>query len=201
MKIPLFPLDTVLFPGIPLPLHIFEERYREMIAFCIGEKAPFGVVRAQRDGLAVIGCTAEVVSVLYQYPDGRSDILTRGVERFEIEQLDDSGSYLQAEVDLLPDVAGSASRYVREECVALHFEALELLGAAERSLNLDLDKPICYVLASTIPSDLSFQQELLSLRSDVERTDRLLTFYRTMLPKLRRGVQATQRATGNGHVM
>jgi Lon protease-like protein len=201
MKIPLFPLDTVLFPGIPLPLHIFEERYREMIAFCIAEKASFGVVRAQREGLAVIGCTAEIVRVLYEYPDGRSDVLTQGVERFEIEQLDDSRSYLQAEVDLLPDVAGSASRYVREECVALHLEALELLGAAETNLNLDLDKPICYVLASTIPSDLGFQQELLSLRSDVERTDRLLTFYRNMLPKLRRGVQATQRATTNGHVM
>ena len=61
MKIPLFPLDLVLFPGVPLPLHIFEPRYREMIAECIADNAPFGVVRAQRDGLAVVGCTAQVV--------------------------------------------------------------------------------------------------------------------------------------------
>src|SRR6476660_3378912 len=88
MKIPLFPLDLVLFPGVPLPLHIFEQRYREMIAECMASSAPFGIVRAQRDGLTVIGCTARIVRVLHKYPDGRSDILTQGVDRFEIEQLD-----------------------------------------------------------------------------------------------------------------
>jgi Lon protease-like protein len=101
MKIPLFPLDVVLFPGAPLPLHIFEPRYREMVAECIAGNAVFGIVRAQRDGLAVIGCTAQVVRVLRSYPDGRSDILTQGIDRFEIEQLDDSRSFLQAEVALL----------------------------------------------------------------------------------------------------
>lgn len=201
MKIPLFPLDTVLFPGVPLPLHIFEDRYREMIRTCIAGRAPFGVVRARREGLAVIGCTAVVVRVLHQYPDGRSDILTQGVERFEIEQLDDSYSYLQAEVDLLPDIGAVAPRCAREECMALHFEALELLGAVEPSLSLNLDEPISYLLAATLPSDLGFQQELLTIRSDAERTERLLTYYRAMLPKLRRGVQATQRAATNGHVM
>ena len=201
MKIPLFPLDTVLFPGAPLPLHIFEQRYREMIEICITDKTPFGVVRAQQEGLSVIGCTAEVVRILHQYPDGRSDVLTQGVERFEIEQLDDSQSCLQAEVDLMPDTGDLAPRYAREECVALHFEALELLGAIEPSLSLNLDEPISYLLASTLPSDLSFQQQLLTLRSDAERTQLLLTYYRSMLPKLRRGVQATQRAATNGHVM
>ena len=60
MKIPLFPLDVVLFPGAPLPLHIFEERYKEMIALCLQEHSSFGVVRAQSDGLAIIGCTARI---------------------------------------------------------------------------------------------------------------------------------------------
>jgi Lon protease-like protein len=201
MKIPLFPLDTVLFPGAPLPLHIFEDRYREMIRDCVAHDAAFGVVRAQREGLAVVGCTAIVVRVLHQYPDGRSDILTQGVDRFEIEQLDDSYSYLQAEVDLLPDTDDMASRYTREQCVALHSEALQLLGAVEPSLSLNLDEPISYLLAATLPSDPSFQQELLTIRSDAERTERLLTYYEAMLPKLRRGIQASQRAATNGHVI
>jgi Lon protease-like protein len=201
MKIPLFPLDVVLFPGAPLPLHIFEPRYKEMIARCIETGDPFGVVRAARDGLAVIGCTANVVRVLYQYPDGRSDILTQGVERFEIEQLDDSLPYLQAEVDCLPDTGAVAPRAVRERAVALHFEALELLGAIEPDFSFDLDKPLSWILAWSSPADLAFQQQLLALRSDLERTQRLIDYYESAIPKLRSGLQAARRAERNGHVM
>ena len=202
MKIPLFPLDTVLFPGVPLPLHIFEERYREMITECLSTSTVFGVVRAQREGISVVGCTARIVRVLYQYPDGRSDILTQGVDRFEIEQLDDSRSFLQAEIDLLPDEGREASRAEREECVALHFEILELTGVDPHApLNLDLDAPVAYVLASAMPTDVGFHQALLTMRSDAERTETLLAYYRAMLPKLRRGVHAGQRAASNGHIM
>ncbi len=201
MKIPLFPLDIVLFPGVPLPLHIFEPRYQEMIAECIAGNAAFGVVRAQREGLAVIGCTAQVVRELQRYPDGRSDVLTQGVDRFEIEQLDDSRAFLQAEVDLLPDEGMEAKRSMREECVALHFEALELLGVTEAGMNLNLDAPLAYLLAATMPADLNFHQALLAMRSDAERTETLVIYYRAMLPKLRRGRQASERAATNGHIM
>lgn len=201
MKIPLFPLDTVLFPGVPLPLHIFEARYREMIAECQSTSTPFGVVRAQVDGLSVVGCTAEIVRVISEYPDGRSDILTRGVERFEIEQLDDTRSFLQAEVDLLPDEGQQATRTAREECVALHFEMLELTGASDAGLQLDLDAPVVYLLAATTPTDLSFQQTLLGMRSDAKRTEIMLDYYRALLPKLRRGAHAAKRAGSNGRIM
>jgi Lon protease-like protein len=201
MKIPLFPLDVVLFPGAPLPLHIFEPRYKEMIARCLESQTPFGVVRAARDGLAVIGCTATVLRVLYQYPDGRSDILTQGLDRFEIEQLDDSRSYLQAEVDPLPDIGPPAARPEREQAVALHFEALALLGTIDPDFSLDLDRPVSWLLASTMPADLAFQQQLLALRSDAERTHRLIDYYQAAIPKLRRGLQATIAAATNGHVM
>jgi Lon protease-like protein len=201
MKISLFPLDLVLFPGVPLPLHIFEPRYREMIAECIASNAPFGVVRAQRDGLAVVGCTAQVMRLLHSYPDGRSDILTQGIDRFEIEQLDDSRSFLQAEVDLLPDTGAAADRAAREECVALHFEAMHLLGTGEPGVSLSLDDPVAYLLAASMPADLNFQQALLAMRSDQERTETLASYYRAVLPKLRIGAKASERASTNGHVM
>jgi Lon protease-like protein len=201
MKIPLFPLDLVLFPGAPLPLHIFEPRYREMIAECIAGNAPFGVVRAQLEGLAVVGCSAQVVRVLHSYPDGRNDILTQGIDRFEIEQLDDSRSFLQAEVDLLPDTGAAADRSAREECVALHFETMHLLGTAEPGVSLSLDEPLAYLLAASIPADLNFQQALLAMRSDRERTETLSSYYRAILPKLRSGAKASERASTNGHVM
>jgi Lon protease-like protein len=201
MKIPLFPLEVVLFPGAALPLHIFESRYKEMIGECLARSSAFGVVRAQREGLAVIGCTAEIIRILEKYPDGRLDILCQGLKRFEIENLDNSRSFLQAEVDFFGDDGVPASRTLRETCAALHFEVLELMGAENATLGIDLDQPISFHLASSVPSDLSFKQELLAMRSDAERTERLLAFYNTMLPKLRRGVQASKVASGNGQVM
>jgi len=96
LLLPLFPLDLVLLPGAPLPLHVFEPRYKEMIAECLDEKKPFGVVRASSDGVAEIGCTAEIVEVTKRYDDGRMDILTRGVERFEVLQVHEERTFLEA---------------------------------------------------------------------------------------------------------
>ena len=77
--LPLFPLDVVLFSGTPLPLHIFEPRYREMISECLDRKKSFGVVRAKEEGVVEIGCTAEIITVTKKYPDGRLDIVTGGM--------------------------------------------------------------------------------------------------------------------------
>ncbi|AXC10605.1 Uncharacterized protein ACPOL_1257 [Acidisarcina polymorpha] len=206
MKIPLFPLDVVLFPGAPLPLHIFEDRYKEMVTSCIERQMPFGVVRAQSEGLAVVGCTAQIVTVLQQYADGRMDILCEGGERFEIELLDTSQAYLQAEVDRFLDLGEESSREERAQCTALHLEVMELIGlndnqASPRNLAIDLDAPVSFTLAWTLPADLNFKQELLVTRSDAERTAKLLAFYNAILPKLRRGAQTSRASGRNGHVM
>ncbi len=106
--LPLFPLDLVLFPGTPLPLHIFEPRYREMISECLDRKKSFGVVRAKEEGVAEIGCTAEIITVAKKYPDGRMDIMTEGRERFEVMQVNQERSFLQAEVLYLQDEPGES---------------------------------------------------------------------------------------------
>ena len=121
-----------------------------------------------------------------------------------------------AEVQSLLDAAPSANSFLEGSPVSSFlpdrrilspgqmlqgFEVLELMGAENASLGIDLDQPISFHLASSVPSDLSFKQELLAMRSDAERTERLLAFYNTMLPKLRRGVQASKVASGNGQVM
>lgn len=202
MKIPLFPLDVVLFPGSPLPLHIFEERYKQMIGDCLASGAEFGVVRAQQEGMAIIGCTAAITRVQHRYPDGRLDILCEGRQRFEIEMLDNTRAFLQAEVDFFTDdLGGESTRREREECAALHFEVLKLAGVGVPPMHLDLDLPISFQLAASLPSDLGFKQQLLNSRSDAERTQRLCDFYGTMLPKLRCGVQTGRAAGRNGHIM
>lgn len=198
MKIALFPLDVVLFPGVPLPLHVFEERYKEMIGECLQGNLEFGVVRAQREGLAVAGCTAGISRVLRRYPDGCIDFLCEGKQRFEIEQLDNSRSFLQAEVDFFEDEPFDASREDRAECVALHLEVLALAGLGRESYSLDLDQALSFQLAWELPADLGFKQKLLSIRSDQERTFLLREFYQEILPKLRMGSR-TRAASRNGH--
>src|ERR1700730_13450118 len=105
--LPLFPLDVVLLPGAPLPLHIFEPRYKEMMGECRANNASFSVIRAVNDGIAEIGCTAEIVSVTKEYPDGRLDLIAEGKERFEVLELNRQRSFLQAEVLLVPDEPGT----------------------------------------------------------------------------------------------
>jgi Lon protease-like protein len=187
MKIPIFPLETVLFPGAALPLHIFEERYREMIGECLSEDKTFGVVRADGEKMAIIGCTAKVVRVQERYPDGRMDILCEGVQRFEIEGLDESRSFLQAEVDFFDDEGEKSTRGQREEVAALHFATLHLAGIETPAMHLDLNAPVAFQLADALPSDLGFKQQLLGSRSDADRTTRLRDFYNEVLPRLGSG--------------
>jgi hypothetical protein len=115
--------------------------------------------------------------------------------------LEDSRSYLEAEVDFFEDDGEDASRALREECAALHFEALELAGLEVATMHLSLDGPISFALASALPADLGFKQQLLNMRSDAERTERLRDFYLAVLPKLRTGAYASRASGQNGHVM
>src|SRR5947209_4664216 len=87
--IPLFPLQLVVFPRTPLPLHIFEERYKEMVGNAIRDNSEFGVVLARDEGIVNAGCTVSVEKLLQMHPDGRMDILTRGRRRFEISSLNE----------------------------------------------------------------------------------------------------------------
>src|ERR1700726_2992722 len=102
-SLPLFPFQVVLLPDAELPLHIFEDRYKEMIAEVLRDKIEFGVVLANEEGIVNTGCTAIVERVLREYPDGRLDILTLGRRRFEIERVNEDRAFLRGEVDYFDD--------------------------------------------------------------------------------------------------
>ena len=125
--LPLFPLDVVLFPGAPLPLHIFEPRYKEMIGECLEHKRPFGMVRALQDSLAEVGCTAAIVNVLRKYDDGRLDINTEGRQRFEIVQLNQERSFLRGEVIFFDDEPGAPKPAELETLARLHGQLFDIL--------------------------------------------------------------------------
>jgi Lon protease-like protein len=103
IKIPLFPLGLVLLPQMPLPLHIFEERYTLMIGECLGKNEEFGIVYFNGTDIQAIGCTASIHKVVKRYNDGRLDILTRGENRFEINEIVDHKPYLEAGVTFFDD--------------------------------------------------------------------------------------------------
>ena len=103
ITIPLFPLGLVLLPQMPLPLHIFEERYKFMIEECLKKKTEFGIVYFNGSDIQSFGCTASIQRVLKRYDDGRLDILTRGGTRFEINEMYDHKPYLEAVVTFFDD--------------------------------------------------------------------------------------------------
>ena len=197
--IPLFPLDVVLFPGTPLPLHIFEPRYKEMIGECLAQRRTFGVVRALEQGLAEIGCTAEIITVVKEYPDGRLDLVTEGRQRFELISVNQDRSFLQAEVLLIDDDPGLPPQADAARAIQLHSELLTIAGATQ-DLSAADPSSLSFYLAGSIPLDLDFKQKLLSLRSEPERLTLLINYLETVIPNLRRAANARQKAGGNGHV-
>jgi uncharacterized protein len=184
--VPLFPLGTVLYPGLVLPLHIFEERYRELVRDLLAGPEPrqFGVI-AIREGretgiagvraLYGVGCTATLRQVEEQ-DDGRYNLVTVGTDRFQLLRLDDSRSYLQAEVELLADEtgdeadAGLAVTAVREAFLD-YLETLTQRGAARVSVPELPDEPVLlsYVVAASVVVDLPEKQALLAEPDAVRR--------------------------------
>jgi len=187
--LPIFPLDLVLLPGVPLPLHIFEPRYKEMIAECLEQKKPFGVVRASSDGLADIGCTAEIMSVTKKYDDGRMDILTRGVERFEVVEVNEDRSFLQAEISVVEDEPEKPTTEMVTQAVRLHAEIAKLAGA-EPSGPDEHAGNLSFLLAGSLPLDLDFKQNLLSTLSEAKRLEAVIGYLEAILPGLRRASKA-----------
>lgn len=198
--LPLFPLEVVLFPGTPLPLHIFEPRYKEMIGECLAQKQSFGVVLVKEKALAKIGCSAEITSLLKTYEDGRMDIMSHGARRFEILTLNQERSFLRGEVDFFEDESDEAPpRQQRERVTELHRELLSL--GTSNAAKPEAERPhLAFQLASSVPLDLDFKQGLLVMRSEAERIATMITYYDALIPKLRVALRARSKAGGNGHV-
>jgi Lon protease-like protein len=196
--LPLFPLGTVLFPGLLLPLHIFEDRYRQLVRDLMDGPEPrrFGVI-AIREGretgvdgvsaLYAIGCTATLRRVT-ERDDGRFDLITIGADRFRLTTLDRSRPYLQGEVDILPDdtgdsgESGAAGRAVEAVQRAFRgYDTLTARGLTQVSVPDLPDEPtaLSYLVAASIIADLPDRQALLAEPDALAR----LTAERTLLAR------------------
>jgi Lon protease-like protein len=198
--LPLFPLNLVLLPGVPLPLHIFEPRYKEMIQECLNQKSEFGIVRSHEEALANIGCTAEIINVLKKYPDGRMNILAEGRKRFEVLQINQERAFLQADVFYLDDESDPAAKNDLETALRLHGEIMQLAGAQPEKLEPSEASQLAFRLAGSLPFDPDFQQTLLEMNSEAARVRAIILFFERILPVLQRNARAKRKAGGNGHV-
>jgi Lon protease-like protein len=198
--LPLFPLDVVLLPGTPIPLHVFEPRYKEMIGECMAQKTAFGVVRAKEDGIAEIGCTAEIMEVAKRYDDGRLDIVCEGHRRFEVLGLNEERSFLRAEVTYFDDEPGAGASDQVKEALRLYVDLMRILDADAEAPETDVPQ-LSFQLAAPLPLDLDFKQTLLGMRSERERIAAVVKYYEALLPRMQRALKARQKAGGNGHAM
>jgi Lon protease-like protein len=176
MELPLFPLNSVLFPGMPIRLHIFEERYKQMVHECRRNQTPFGIVlievgREAFGPLATpcrIGTTA-YISDVQELPRGNLNILAVGRDRFQIQSLDgESKPYLMGDVDLMPfenqqSPAALRGRDLLQPLMHRYLKALEKSGAIEFD-NAELpDEPLAlaYLSAMLLQSENEAKQQLL----------------------------------------
>ena len=197
--LPLFPLHVVVFPRTPLPLHIFEERYKEMVGGAIRDNSEFGIVLAKDGGIVNAGCTVTVEKLLQIYPDGRMDVLTRGQRRFEILSLNEEKEYLQAEVNFFDDEdTDDPSQELRDQALS-NYETLKKLPGADPRPDPDLaDRQLSFQLAHYLP-DLDFLSTLLRHRSETERLKQLNQYLALYIPRQRTVERMKELAPTNGH--
>ena len=194
-EIPLFPLNTVLFPGMPLDLHIFEERYKKMVRYCLESEKPFGVVlikqgREANGPLAVpydIGCSAKILKVK-ELDQGKFQLSVMGYERFRILNTHSRESYLTGKIEPFPletgnlrsivDLKDQISPLVRRYLVELG--GIDELAAAVQELPDDLNA-LAYFAAVLLQIPLQQKQGLLEASSSQVLCEMLVEVYRREL--------------------
>jgi Lon protease-like protein len=197
--LPLFPLQVVLFPGGELPLHIFEDRYKEMIGEILDQRQEFGVVLASEKGIVNTGCTATIDRVLRKYPDGRMDILARGRRRFEILLLNDERNFLRGAVDFFDDERSDPAAPEMQQRAIEGYNQLQALSSSKPLDDTESRDPrLSFRLAQPVP-DLAFRQVLLTTRSEADRIRQLAEFFPTHLTHMKRVQHVKDVAPRNGH--
>ena len=188
--LPLFPLNLVLFPGMPLPLHIFEERYKAMISECLETQMPFGVVLI-RDGLEVgepaepfmTGTSARILRVDH-LEDGRMNILTQGESRFQVMEITQNVPHVVGKIQYLVEEPGDSPSEVLDEVVQGYSAYLRNVEALSGGWTANAQPPrdpvlISYAVAGSLELPTSVRQQILESETASQRLEILAPLLKT----------------------
>jgi len=195
----LFPLGVVLLPTERLPLHIFEERYKELVEECLEQDLEFGLVYADDDGIRDVGTRARVAEVLTRFDDGRLNILVEGGDRFQVEELTEGRSFHTAQVSPVADADDAADGVAIEE-------AMRVFGILREVTESDVEPPdpesaqLSFALAGKV--ELAAGEKLMLLRelSERRRIEMVHELLEHAVLAARRVRRAAERASTNGRV-
>ncbi|GIU96179.1 MAG: ATP-dependent protease [Gaiellaceae bacterium] len=198
-EIGLFPLGIVLLPTERVPLHIFEERYKDLIGRCLAHDEEFGLVFADEEGIRDIGTRAAVVEVVDRFDDGRLNILVEGRDRFRLLELTGGESFHTGEVASLDDEFDPASPASVARALQLFARLREIAGSDVELPSSD-DPQLSFALAAHVELDEELKLQLLADTSERSRLERLCAFLEDAVEALRVRRRAVERASRNGRV-
>ena len=196
---PLFPLGMVALPSEVVPLHIFEERYKTMIAECLDGESEFGIVWLSDEGLRPIGCACEITEVLERMDDGRMNILSRGTRPFRVVERQDELAYPAGEVEFLEDRDEAVDSGTMQTAHETYADLVEQ-ATDRRPEDDELAAMGAYDMAATVDFGLEAKQGLLDLRSENARLRLVTRLFRAAARRLDFVERAQARARSNGKV-
>ncbi len=196
---PLFPLQLVVLPGELVPLHIFEERFKALVAECLAHDSEFGIVWMADDGLHDIGCACRIERILERFEDGRINLLARGTRPLRIIERQRDLAYPAGVVEFLTDDPPPAPRALIDGAHAVYAELVH--KATDRTPSPeDLEGMDAYRMAATVDFGLEAKQGLLGLRTEGARLELVTRLFRAALTRLDFVDRAQARAKSNGKV-
>jgi uncharacterized protein len=199
-KIPLFPLQLILFPREKLPLHIFEPRYKEMIAHCIETGSSFGVTSYIKNKISRVGCIARIDAIEKRYDDGRMDIICTGTGRFRIKKFDSTRTFLQGEIEAFNDMRDDRDEKQQkmDQLVPLFRELMEMAGQQTKSKDVAVPDE-AFGFAHLVGLELVQKQKLLEMKSEQERLQFIHKHIRKVIPQLKAFEEVRIKIRSNGH--
>ena len=198
-EIGLFPLPIVLLPTEQVPLHVFEERYKELIGECLADDQEFGFVYADDDGVREIGTRAGVTEVLASFEDGRMNILVEGRERFKLVGLTSGRSFQTGDVEPILDEDDSPESESVDRALEL-FDRLRELTGSDVEMPSPGGEQLSYALAARVELVPEVKQELLQETSERIRLERVCELLDDATIAVERQRRAAERAATNGKV-
>ena len=196
---PLFPLQIVALPGEVVPLHIFEDRYKAMMAHCLDSGSEFGIVWMAEDGLREIGCACAIERVLERLDDGRLNLLARGTRPFRVLERQAHLPYPAGVIEFVTDLDAEPDPSVSEAARAAYAELVRRATDREPG-DEDVDGMGAYEMAATVDFGPEAKQGLLDLRSEDARLRLVTRLFLAAAKRLDLVDRAQERARSNGKV-